>query len=235
MSKAIIVAGITVLSVQDIKDDQDVIRKNLLNLDQSIHANAVQCMIHAETHGDTSLMRRLLVDIIDAKTGYRRQGLINWMRKFSPMELKQDTINLSGTDGKGNKRPFLIEEANKTPFWTDRDNAEKVVKPVFQDTLLSPIMRAYKDIMAAAENTVKGKPVDPSKPFYDGVQPDAVVDFAKAVKALADKLPADSTREIRQTQKRIAEDTLFVQANLADANPPATPDEQLLEQKVVNG
>lgn len=230
MTKAIVIAGITLLSVSDIKSDQDGIRKNLLNLDASIHANAVQCLIHAEVHGDTSLMRRLLVDVIDAKTGYRRQGLINWMRKFSPMELKGDTINLSGTDGKGNKRPFLVEDANKTPFWTDRDNAEKVVKPVFQDTLLSPIMRAYKDIMAAAENTVNGKPVDASKPYYEGTHPEAVIDFAKAVKALADKLPADNTKEVVATKKRIAEDMLFVKAHEPEAKAAEMGEEVLKEQ-----
>jgi hypothetical protein len=72
-----------------IKSDQDGIRVSLKDLDKRIHMNAVQCLLHAEKHGDTSLMRRLLVDIIDAKSGYRRQGIIAWMKEFSPTEYRR--------------------------------------------------------------------------------------------------------------------------------------------------
>ena len=209
------------ISKEAIKAGQDIIRVSLLNLDRSIHENAVQCMLHAEKHGDTSLMVRLLVDIIDSKTGYRRAGLINWMRKFSPMELSGKTINLSGTDGKGNKRPFLVAEANATPFWTDSDNAERVAKPVFKDTLLSKIDTAYNEFTKAIENTVNGKPVDPSKPFYDGIHSDKVADFFAAVKAMRDELPADETRAVRLAQAKQAELAEFVKANQDAVNVAA--------------
>lgn len=205
------------LSKEAIKKDQDKIRVNLLSLDKAIHENAVQCLMHAEKHGDTSLMRRLLIEVVDAKSGYRRQGLINWMRKFSPMELKGDTINLSGVTPNGEKRPFKIEEANSTPFTTDRDNAEKVARPVFQDTLLSPINRAVKQIMDAMENTINGKPIDASKPFFEGLHGDKVVEFAKFVQNKAAELPKDSTLEVHRAKLRIAEDSNFVKANEGDA------------------
>lgn len=231
MTKVTVEAKALVLIGKDeIKADQDVIRVNLVGLDASIHKNAVQCLMHAEKHGDTSLMRRLLIDIIDAKTGYRRQGLINWMRKFSPMELAGDTINLSGTDGKGAKRQFQIDLANATPFWLDRDNAERVAKPVFRDTLMSKFDTAIKEFEASAANTLNGKPIDPSKPFYDGLHIDKMVEFFTNLKTAKDNLPADETRVVRLTQARIAKDTEFVTANAAHVNKAAPGEVEKLAQ-----
>lgn len=219
MKNVKIEGGALVLMSKDaIKADQDTIRVSVLGLDRAVHNNAVQCLLHAEKHGDTSLMRRLLMDIVDVKTGYRRQGLINWMRKHSPMELKGDVINLTGTDGKGNKRPFLVEKANQTPFWTDADNAERVAKPVFKDTLMSKIDTATRDFNAAIENTVNGKPVNPDKPFYDGIHSDKVVDFFAKLKEMRDALPNDETRAVRLAQKQQAELGEFIEANKADVN-----------------
>lgn len=209
-----VVFSLALQSKESIKKDQDAIRGNLLSLDQSIHTNAVQCMLHAEKHGDTSLMRRLLVETLGGKNGYRTRGLINWMRLNSPMELKGDIINLSGTDGMGKKREFLLEQANNTPFWNDSRNDEAIkFKPIFKDTALSGVDKMIKDVLAAAENTVNGKPVDPNKPFYDGLHLDTVVNFAERVKAMRDELPADETRAVRLAQaeqKRLGE---FIDGN----------------------
>lgn len=186
-----------------IRTDQDAIRKNLVSLDQSIHLNAVQCMMHAEKHGDTSLMRRLLVEIVDAKTGYRRQGLIIWMRTFSPLELTQDNINLSGMDPMTNKpRPWRIEEAFQTPFWALKA-ADEVVRPMFAETWAGKLNAASKEFRAAAQNTLNGKPIDPTKPFYDGVGAAEVLAFFDKVDNLKAGLPADNTRELRKAQETV--------------------------------
>jgi hypothetical protein len=218
-------AKIVLMDVEAIKKDQDAIKRNLTKLDMQIHLNAVQCILHASIHRDTSLMRRLLVNIIDDKSGYRKQGLINWMRKHTPMELKLDTINLSGKlteAGRialikqypdidqsklivGEERPFLIEEANNTVFWSDKDNAERVVKPVYRDTLFSKVDSALKEFRASLANTHEGKPIDPTKPFYDGIHTDKVVDFFNEVERLKAGLPKDSTREVRQAQAQLKE------------------------------
>lgn len=199
-----------------IKAGQDKIRKTIVSLDMEVHANAVQCLMHAEKHGDTSLMTRLLMEILDDKTGYRRQGLIAWMRSFSPMELSGKTINLTGMiDGK--KRPFLIEKANETPFYAARQFAERPVKPIWQDTLLSKWDSMVKEFEACMENTVDGKPVDPKKPFYDGLHSAQILDFINKGKEMRLSIPQDATREVRQTQARIAQDQEFVKANEVQA------------------
>ncbi len=222
---------IVLLSSDAIKADQDGIRKTLIGLDAAIHANAVQCMRHCQVHGDTSLMTRLLVDIVDEKSGYRRQGLISWMRKHSPMELKGKTINLTGmvesdaqcklmiaafpnTDPKlfvvGERRPFLIQEASEAPFTTDSANKE-IVKPIYQSVLLSPIDAQIKKFRAAMENTANGAPIDPSKPFFDGKHGDKVLNFFEEVEKLKNNLPADATKELRDAQRRLKDDGALVE------------------------
>jgi hypothetical protein len=223
---------VTLLSSESIKQGQDTIKKNLINLDTLIHDNAVQCLLHCSLHNDPSLMVRLLVDVIDEKSGYRRQGLISWMRKHSPMELKGKTINLSGlitseaqqkaliaafpdTDPKlfvvGERRPFLVEEANKAPFTTDPGNKE-MVKPLFQGVLLSPINSAASKFNAAIENTANGQPVDVSKPFFAGKHGDKILDFFAEVKKLQDALPADVTQELHQAKLQAVEANKLVEA-----------------------
>lgn len=220
--------GIEILDKQAIKDDQDGIKVVLLGLDARVHANAIQCMIHAEIHGDTSLMRRLLVDTISEVTGYRRQGLIGWMKKFSPMELKgRDNLDLSGvvTDDfmaslrkqfpdltlpalkEGDKRPWLIEQANKTPFWTDDTLRERIAKPVYRDALLSKFDLGIREFEAAMANTTvsagKATPIDATKPYYDGVQLDKAQEFFAAMKNNVVNFRTsvkDDTREVRTAQ-----------------------------------
>jgi len=189
------------MSKEAIKADQDIIKSNLTKLDMAIHSNAVQCLLHAEKHGDTSLMRRLLIEIIEPKgNGYRRQGLIQWMRAYSPMELKGDVITLSGVNEKGQKRPFEVETANEKPFWTDRRFAE-VVKPVYRDNLMSKINSSIKEFRSAIANTVNGKPIDPTKPYFDGVHPAELISFFDEVEKRANALPADQTRAVRKAQE----------------------------------
>jgi hypothetical protein len=158
------------MSREEIKEGQDKIKVSLNSLDAMIHLNAVQCMLHAEKHGDTSLMARLLMDIIDPTSGYRRAGLIQWMRAFSPMELDGKVIKLSGTDPKtGERRPWKVEEANATPF-AKADRFKEMVKPVFSTVLMSSLDKAIKDYQNANANTIigpDGKPtaIDKGKPF----------------------------------------------------------------------
>jgi hypothetical protein len=217
---------LAVWTPEAIKEDQNGIKSDLTGLDQRIHLNAVHCLLHCSIHRDTSLMRRLLIDVIDTKTGYRRAGLINWVRKFSPMELKQDTINLSGLQSEagilsmakqfpgldmatwgiaGKERPFLVEQAFNTPFWTDKDNNEMVVKPVYREQLMSKIALSMKEFRAAIANTANGEAIDVTKPFYDGLHSDKVIEFYNKLEVLLGELPADSTKVVRSAQQQIRE------------------------------
>jgi hypothetical protein len=185
-----------------IKKDQDGIRVSLLKTDDAIHANAVQCIMHAEKHGDTSLMKRLLVDIVDAKTGYRRQGLIAWMREFTPMELHGETIKLTGTIN-GERKPWQVAKANATRF-TELSSAKEFValRPVFKDNLTSRIDKAVKDYRASTANSKieNGKivgPKDAKKPFYNGLHLDKMEEAFEEIGKIMARIEAlnDPTKD----------------------------------------
>lgn len=193
------------LSVDEIKLDQDSIRKNLTELDQQIHLNAVQCLMHCAEYRDTSLMVRLMTEIIDEDTtGYYRQGLIAWMKYFSPMRLSGKTINMSGkVDGK--EAPFNLEEALMTPFWKLVRQAPPELRPMYQQGVLGSITNAIKQFEAAMENTANGQPIDKTKPFFRGKNAEVLVNFTNEVKKLAVIVPADSTKDTDKAQQKQAE------------------------------
>jgi len=201
------------LSSDEIKLGQDVIRKNLTELDRLVHENAVQCLMHCEKHRDTSLMVRLLVEIIDGDTtGYRRQGLIAWMKHFSPMRLTGKTINMSGRlmdpadPEKTIEQPFHLEEALKTPFWKLTREGEAILRPMYQQGVVGAIQRAIKQFEDAVANTnADGKPIDVSKPFYRGKNAETVINFTTEIKKLAAVVPSDSTKDIDKAKEKQAE------------------------------
>lgn len=189
-----------------IKKEQDGIRRTLVKLDANIHSNAVQCLIHAQEHGDTSLMRRLVVEIIDSKSGYRRQGLIAWMRAFSPMELVGDVIKLTGVNDKGERRPFDIEKADKTPFASTREFAEVAVKPFFRESFLTKLEAARREYDRAKSNTIGGKPIDKTKAFWSGLHTDDVDAFFSSLDEALVKLETkpDNTRDVHLAKEQLA-------------------------------
>lgn len=237
------------LSSDEIKKTQDGIHKTLVKLDINVHQNAIQCLAHAAEHGDTSLIRRLLVDTLGDSTGYRTQGLIQWMRLHSPCELKAKNVNLSGiikSDAErtqlikhfneqsevtglavdpdlfvvGERRPFMLAEATMAD-WKGANYAREQVKPLFQQSVLDPITAARKRIMTAMENTANGQPINPSKPFYDGKHGDSVVNFFDEVAKLQAKLPADTTQELRAAMLAVKENQAKVDSLMTSEDAPA--------------
>ena len=198
------------LSSDEIKLDQDSIKKSLTALDQQIHMNAVQCLMHCEKHRDTSLMVRLLVEIIDGDTtGYRRQGLIAWMKYYSPMRLKGKTIDMSGRkeiDGKTVEHPFDVQTAMEVPFWKLTREGPAELRPMYQQGIMSAVDRALKQFEESVANTnEQGKPIDPKKPFYRGKNVDSLVLFSQEVKKLKAMIPFDPAKDIDDAQKKQAE------------------------------
>lgn len=198
------------LSADEIKLDQDGIGKDLRSLDARIHANAVQCLMHCEKHRDTSLMVRLLTEIIDGDTtGYRRQGIIAWMKYYSPMRLKGKTIDMSGRkviEGKSVEHPFDVEMALKTPFWKLTREAPAELRPMYQQGVMSAVDRAIKQFEDAVANTgPDGNPIDKTKPFYRGKNKESLVLFSQEVKKLKAVIPSDSTKDVDDAMRKQAE------------------------------
>ena len=214
----------------EIKADQNVIRESLLDLDGRIHMNAFMCLAHCEKHGDTGPMKRLLVDIIDKKTGYRRQGLIVWMKTWGPMRLDGDNIKLTGMVN-GVRQAFRLEKALETPFWTMAGAREMVpFKPVFRDDLASKLNKNVKEYRDALANTVFGPggatPKVAGKPFFNGNQADKVEAALEKIGQDIKELESwnDPTKTIYTAQQTIARATM--EAKAAEDEPA----KELIEQ-----
>jgi hypothetical protein len=233
---------LVLLDKEVIKSNQDMIRVSLTKIDPWIHANAIQCYMHAKKHGDTSLMRRLLIDTVEKESGYRRQGLIAHMRRFTPMELVGDNIKLTGTIN-GEPIPWDIETANMTPFRSTPAFDEALAhRPIFKGGLVGQIERALKKYKAAVENTKieNGKvvgPIDPKKEFYSGIhldKMDAIFDQISAATAQFETF-SDDTAEIAAARKAKAQADTFLKAKEAQVETQAAGPKELVEAgKTVN-
>lgn len=209
------------LSKALIKQAQNYARGALISLDQQLHAIAVQCLMHAAKHGDTSLMKRFMIDTIGEDTAYRRQLVIAWMRAFSPMELTAangGNIKLTGTIN-GEPIPFDIERANLTPFWDLRKDDDDVVewRPIFKDNVVGMIARSVKKFDTVLQNSKidGGKivgPVNPTKEYYQGYHIDKMKALMNKAEALLEEFQTFS--DDSATRFGLAKQKAQIEANL---------------------
>ena len=169
-------------------------------------------------------MRRLIVDILkDKKSAFRTQGLIQWMRLYSPMEIVGDNVKLNGVNPEtGERRAFKCDLANSKPFWTD-DKFKEMVKPVFQATILSSVQSMSKRAKAAMLNTVNGQPIDADKPIYLGAYPEKMAEFLSKLDDLLSTMPKDATAEVykaRQAYEEALADAAEMEAKPTAAEGP---------------
>ena len=117
-------------------------------LDKLVHETAVQCLLHAEAHGDIRLMGSLLEQL--AK-GYRRKGLTVWMEMYSPIRVNGDgKIGLLKPENKRYVR-FDVAQAEATPFWTIKEADEKVAKDLTIETIKGMVAGMLKKIDRAEQ------------------------------------------------------------------------------------
>ena len=81
-----------------------------------IHNIALECLQHAEAHGDCTLFQRLYNEL---PNGQRREALVEWAHSFSPVRLRQkgEVCKLAKPDAK-DYVPFDLEQAAENPYWT---------------------------------------------------------------------------------------------------------------------
>ena len=84
-------------------------------LQRDIHAVAVECLQHAEAHGDATLMKSLYLAL---PTGQRREALLVWCNTYSPLRVTQQGQNCGLLKKDSPKYvPFDIEAANANPYY----------------------------------------------------------------------------------------------------------------------
>ena len=118
-------------------------RSSLLDFD--IHTTAVQCLLHAEKHGDPRKMDNLIKALGKA---HRSKTLKLWAETFSPIRWNGD--GKVGLLPKNSKKyvPFQIVEADAMKFW---DLQEETVKKPLTLAALKKIVEGLTKKVEKAE------------------------------------------------------------------------------------
>jgi hypothetical protein len=83
-------------------------------LTKDIHETAIQCLGHAQVHGDVTLIDRLAKALAKANAP---EVFRNWVREYAPITWNgDDQVKLIPSTNKMFK-PFDIEGAAKNPYW----------------------------------------------------------------------------------------------------------------------
>lgn len=113
--------------------------------DEIVHTAAIQCLAHAEKHGDTTLMDRLVKGL---GKSVRRQALILWVHDFSPIRWNGDgqvgqapaKIKRDGKEQDNpNYRPYNVDKADATPFYDYAPGAERTARPLSFDGIIAVV------------------------------------------------------------------------------------------------
>lgn len=120
-------------------------RSQLLDFD--IHTTAVQCLLHAEKHGDPRKMNNLLQALGKA---HRALTLKLWAETYSPIRWNGDgKVGILPKDSK-KYIPFDIDGADETKFWDLQQ--ETVKKPLTLAALKKIVEGLARKVDKAAED-----------------------------------------------------------------------------------
>lgn len=164
-------------------------------LDKDIHSTAVQCLAHAEAHGDFTLCGKLVAAMGQAA---RRQDMIVWFAQFGPVKINKKTFEASmrrkHEDG---YNPFDVETAERTPVWDLI--ADKPGRLIGLSDVIGVLFSRRKSMLEAQENGLYVGDFEADLATVDaaiaatGVTEDSLPDLKERVKNL--KLSRDKSTE----------------------------------------
>ena len=135
----------TLKTTAQVKSAIKSIKTTGAKLQQAIHETGMQCLHHAQQHGDTTLLASL-VDAMPRST--RREDFKLWVHAHSPL-----TVSFNKKEGKHEVKGknitdaanWKLEEAEATPFWDfTEDKPSKLYTP-------EAMMHALRAIAVRAE------------------------------------------------------------------------------------
>ena len=121
------------------------------NIDKDIHETGVAIMRHAMAHGDYTRANRL-VDVLP-KSG-RTKAFIKWFSDHTPYKWNEQEKTFKLPKNKDNRRVFLIDEAEKVPFW--EYTVEKEPGEIDVDKMLAALFKRVEKAEGEGRE-VKGK------------------------------------------------------------------------------
>jgi hypothetical protein len=143
----------TLKQSKQIETQIKTVKTNGTKIDALIHETAVQCLAHAEAHGDVRLATRLIEAM--PKSG-RAEALKFWFSEFGPLVWvsQKETGKQFKMDQSDTKIPFNIEGAIETPFW------DLVPEPVVSKMSLEKLKKTIKQALDKAAKKAETGEVD---------------------------------------------------------------------------
>lgn len=131
----------TNLNLAFVMDKQEVIEKNIANLNttlkdaqKSLHLLACQCMLHHFKHGDTTLMVKLVDGL---PKSIRKADLLRWVIHFGAFDYDVKNGLTHSKEKMELLKNKIVEQVNaayNTPFF-ELNKDKEVVKKTFLDLL----------------------------------------------------------------------------------------------------
>lgn len=137
------------LQTNDIKTAIKWIKTTGKKFDNKVHETAVQTIMHAQQHGDVTLVQSLLNAM--PKSG-RAEALAHWVREFTPLTVLGKAGNFSVKLSKKSVREYKIDDAEATPFY--ELTADMVVTAYTLQTMhkqLATILRKGNEALATVD------------------------------------------------------------------------------------
>ena len=103
-----------------------------------LHSDMVQCMLHAEKHGDITLAQYLMQSVKDNCKGVVVAGIAQWFAKFSPIKLTSKEGVVSAEllhEGDKGYKPFNSGEAETTVALESKEVADRANRPIVKPTI----------------------------------------------------------------------------------------------------
>jgi hypothetical protein len=103
-----------------------------------LHDDMVQCMKHAELHGDITLAQYLMQSVRDRCKGVVVAGIAQWFGKFSPIKLTSKDGVVSAQllkDGEKGYKGFKSAEAEATPAMESKEVTDRSTRPIVKPTI----------------------------------------------------------------------------------------------------
>lgn len=192
-------SNVKLLSKTAITKMQDSIFKTGKDLNAKVHECAVQCMLHAQKHGDTTLMERLVKGLQENLPGYVVAGLVKWSKDNSPVVVETDTKgHVTGShmakEGDRGYKPFVEDMTTLEPFYNGKElmaRANRPIEPFSWKLALGRIKGLKTQLAKAQEQGGRGVIGDPK-------QLETALD---AIIATAEKIVPFETKEAPKSRK----------------------------------
>lgn len=122
-----------------------------------IHEIALECLQHAQEHGDATLINTLYRGL---PTGQRTESLRVWVETYSPIRFKSDGgVGVLKAEAKA-FTPYDLVNAETNPYYTER---ETVKKPLTLDQLIKLANGMVNKVNKAEEEGRIAEGEDPAK------------------------------------------------------------------------